>query len=142
MEELQILFKGTAQIYLQGKNALCPFEGQKSSNTMYYYIGQENTNFLIHDFRTKPVIAAKNVLKTNYQNGFADTFNQPSWVEIKYEHSSRKVEIELHDTEENIGLPLLWLGILEDNIMPSYEVEWEVFNSLDTGQTAFVSLIR
>jgi len=142
MENQQILFQGTARIYLQGKNALYPFEIINCSNAMHYYIGQESTEFIVHDYRKEPVITAKNVLKTQYQNGFAGIFNQPAWVEIRYDQPVKKVEIELHDTQENISSSLLWLGILEDNIMPSYKVEWEVFKPLDTGKTAFVSLIR
>lgn len=144
MDNLRILYKGMADIYLQGQNALCPIEETiNKSQEIQYCIGDTSTDFLIRDLRKKTILEANNAIRLRYQNGFAKTFNQQAWVEVRYEPSKEKIEIELSDPAEisNEKLPLLWLGILDDNIMPAYEVDWEVFKSL-VGRTAFVSLVR
>jgi hypothetical protein len=137
------IFQGPIRIYLQGQNALCPQIPAFLEQGMHYHIGQENTELTIHDYRDQPVKAAKEILTTQYQNGFAGKFSQRAWAKIHYDQITEKIEIELHELKEP-GVPespLLWLGVLEDNIMPDYDVEWEVFKPLDNGQTAFVSLL-
>jgi len=144
MNNLQILYKGAADIYLQGQNALFPvIDTTNKSQEIRYYIGDASTEFSIRDFRKKPVVEANEAIRLSYQNGFAKTFNQQAWVEIRYEPSSEKIEIELSDLSElsKDKLPLLWMGVLDDNTMPAYEVDWEVFKPL-AGSTAFVSFIR
>ncbi len=137
------LFEGPVRVYLQGQNALCLKVPSLLDQGVLYHIGQENTELSIHDFRSQPVKSAKEAIIKQYQNGFASTFNQHAWAQIRYDHSTEKIEIDLRDLHEpsNSEYPLLWLGILEDNIMPDYDVEWEVFKPLDSGQTAFVSLL-
>lgn len=146
MNNFQNLYSGMANVYLQGQNALCPIEESiQLSKEIRYCIGDSATSLFITDLRITPVLEASEALRLGYQNGFSKTFNQQAWVEVSYEPSSEKVEIELHDPiMDETGqkeLPLLWMGVLEGNIMPAYEVEWEVFKSLPGG-TAFVSLIR
>ena len=135
------IFQGNVRVYLQGKNALCPIiaNGQE----VHYHIGQKSTDLIIYDHRKEPIIAAQEAISTHYQNGFSNTFNQQAWADIFYEQTNEKLEIVLRDPHERIDprSPILWLGVLEDNIMPDYEVEWEVFKPLDSGQTAFVSLL-
>lgn len=135
------IFQGNVRVYLQGKNALRPMF--TNDQEIQYHIGQENTKFLIRDYRKKTVVAAQEAISKQYQNGFADTFSQQAWAEIQYEQGKESLEIVLRDPKQdtNNESPLLWLGILEDNLMPGYTVEWEVFKPLDSGQTAFVSLL-
>ena len=143
MNELQILYQGSAQVYLQGQNALDPIPNTYKPNEMLYYVGEKSTDFTVKDLRKEPVNAAQEAIQLNHQNGFVKVFNKQSWVEIRYEPNNQKIEIELRDqTEASItNLPLLWFGILNDNIMPGYEVDWEVFKPLPVG-TAFVSFVR
>jgi hypothetical protein len=135
------IFQGNVRVYLEGQNALCPTV--TTDQEMHYHIGQENTELIIRDYRAKPILAAQKAISTQYQNGFSNTFNEQAWAEICYEQADEKLEIVLRDPDKKTDArsPLLWLGVLEDNIMPDYDVEWEVFKSLDNGQTAFVSLL-
>jgi hypothetical protein len=135
------IFQGNVRIYLQGENALCPMI--TNAQEAHYRIGQENTEFIIHDYRREPVLAAQKAISTQYQNGFSNTFNQQSWAEVRYEPTGQKIEIDLREPVEATTekTPLLWFGVLDDNRMPAYEVDWEVFKPL-TGGTAFVSLVR
>ena len=137
------IFQGPVRVFLQGQNALCPTNPNLYGQGILYHVGQKNTELIVHDYRKQPVQAAKEVINTQYQNGFSTTFNQQAWAQISYDQPTEKMEIELRDLNEpnNTEFPLLWLGVLEDNIMPDYDVEWEVFKPLDSGQTAFVSFL-
>lgn len=142
-DQNSLLFEGPVRVYLQGQNALLPKGSGLLDQGMLYCIGQENTELSVHDFRSQPVKSAKEAISKQYQNGFATEFNQRAWAQIHYDQPREKIEIELRDLDEtnNSEFPLLWFGVLEDNLMPDYDVEWEVFKPLDSGQTAFVSLL-
>jgi len=144
MEDMQVLYRGIANIYLQGHNALCPIEETiNNSHEIRYCIGDASTEFFIKDLRKELVLEANEAIRLSRQNGFTRDFNQQAWVEVRYEPSQEKVEIELRDPVKisQEKMPLLWLGVLENNLMPAYEVDWEIFKPL-AGSTAFVSLVR
>lgn len=140
----RILYKGNVRVYLQGKNALMPITPEASIHRyISYYIGDSYTNLIICDHRPKTVAEARQILQTKHQNGFAKHFNQVAKAEIRFDKVTKCMTIDLRNPETpSPEYPVLWMGILEDNIMPSYEVQWEIFKSLNANQTAFVALIR
>jgi hypothetical protein len=139
-----VIYKGNVRVYLQGKNALAPISTEPRSNeSISYHIGDINTNFVLCDHRPETVAEAHQILQTHYQNGFAKHFNQNAKAEIRYDEASKHMRIDLHSIETRPDkCPVLWMGILEDNTMPGYEVQWEVFKPLNATQTAFVALIQ
>ena len=142
MDNNSILFEGNARVYLQGKNALQVIPQTGLSQGIRYCIGDPSSQFFIHDFRTKSVIQAWEAIHRGYQNGFAKSFNQVSWVKILYDQSNKEIEIEIRDKVDRPSqVPVLWMGILENHLMQGYEVEWEMFKYLDSQNTAFVALI-
>ena len=56
-----VKYRGHAQIYLQGHNALEPID--LNSNSMNYYVGCSASKILIRDHRTDAAQAAKRALK-------------------------------------------------------------------------------
>jgi hypothetical protein len=138
-----LIFEGNVQVYLQGRNALMPISPEASpSGHITYYIGNKSTNLVLSDHRPETVAEARQILQTRYQNGFAKHFNQHAKAEIRYDEDTQRIEIDLHTVPtEPEECPVLWLGTLEDNLMPGYQVEWEIFRELGPTQTAFVALI-
>lgn len=139
----EIIYQGNVRVYLQGRNALTPISPEMPSNGhIAYYIGDTKTDLVLYDHRPETVSEARQILQTKYQNGFAKHFNQCAKAEIRYDEVTQHMKIDLHNLEtQSEKCPILWMGILEDNTMPGYEVQWEVFKSLNASQTAFVALI-
>ena len=54
--------------------------------------------------------------------------------------NEEKVEIELYDGEEVNYSPTLWLGVLNDNLMPNIDTEWEILRPINVQSTAFAVL--
>jgi hypothetical protein len=138
---MDTIFKGNAQIYLQGFDALLPAELQ-NSNQMKFYLGSENSRLQVTDFRKEPMRMAKRVLDGEDIQTFADIFNQPAWVEVKVNQSSDDVNIELYDDTTNVEYPILWMGVLTDNRLPAFDLDWEFFRILDQSRTAFAAMVR
>ena len=139
--ETSIIYKGLAQIYLQGKNALQVLSTH-IGNEMHYVLGNEQTNLIVHDFRQSTTGEALSEIWQCFPNEFAHQFNQNAFIEVSYTASSNCLEIDLYDTDNSSeDLPLLWMGILEDNLMPGYRVKWEIFKPIDSCNTAFVAFI-
>lgn len=135
------VYKGLSQIYLQGNNAL-QVASTQIGNEMHYYIGNERTNLLVHDFRRKTTGEALSIIWQEMPENFSHHFNQRAFVEIYYNAVLKGVEINLYDTDSSSGnIPLLWMGVLENNLMPCYKVEWEIFKPIDVYNTAFVAFI-
>ena len=139
----KIIYQGTVRVYLQGKNALMPISLEASTNgNISYYIGNKSTDLVLSDHRPETVAEARQILRTSYQNGFAKHFNQHAQAEIRYDESTERIKIDLHSiSAEPEECPVLWMGTLEDNMMPGYQVEWEIFRELGPTETAFVALI-
>jgi hypothetical protein len=139
----QIIYQGNVRVYLQGRNALTLILPETpSSGYISYYIGDTNTNFVLCDHRPETVAEARQVLQTQYQNGFAKHFNQYAKAEIRYDEDVRHMKIDLHTIEtQPEKCPVLWMGILENNLMPGFQVEWEIFKPIDESNTAFVAFI-
>lgn len=135
-----LIFLGNAQVQLFGRNALIPLSLQYQSLTCS--IGAENTELRITEHR-KGTIEALISAAPNYPENFLEVFNTPARVEIRYTPLNEKVEIDLFDVSDGTTeIPILWFGVLEDNLMPGYEVEWEVLKSVDENNTAFCALVK
>lgn len=135
---MSILYKGNAHVYLQGMNALMPI--RKKTNKITYYIGDRKTKLLLRDFRQNPVDAAHKVLQGEKDFEFADIFNQSAQVKVQVKDKN-KIEIDLHDSPDGDNYPTLWLGILDDNLFPNYETEWEFLRPTSLESTAIAVLV-
>jgi hypothetical protein len=139
-----ILYRGNARVHLQGKNALQVLPGYKNGNEIHYSIGAPGTDLIVHDYRAQNIREAREAIKLQYQNGFAKSFNQQSWVEIRYNETTGMMEMDLREDlspPDSQALPIIWMGVLENNLMPGYKVEWEMFKPVDDENTAFIAFI-
>ena len=139
MTEYQLIFEGNLRLFIEGNNALLPFK-QNSQDEKGFYIGSENTNLIIRDHRSGLMDEQIPFHETDISH-FIRAFQQPAWAEVKYCENDENMEIELFESNVDGELPILWFGVLEDNIMPGYKVEWEVFKALTEDRTAFAALI-
>lgn len=136
-----IVYQGQAQIYLQGQNALLATPPE-TADEMRYFIGGEQTNLVIRDFRPKVILEAHEAIRRQYQNGFAKVFSQRAYVEVRYDSEKESMEIQLYDSDnQGSRVPTLWAGVLENNTMPGYQVDWEIFKKVSKEQTAFVAML-
>jgi len=142
MEDSPILFEGDARVYLQGQNALFPILSDNYTQQITYYIGDNSSHLVLRDHRPATITEAVQAIQTKHQNGFAKHFNQPAHVVVRLDEDSGKMEIDIHERKNAEKIPpTIWMGILENNIMPGYEVLWEVFRAVDSTRTAFVALV-
>jgi hypothetical protein len=140
VNEKQLIFDGNVSLYLYGNGALKPI-GAIANNISSYYIGGVQSNLIIHDHRPEVVSAAQLVLGGHVEINFADVFNQDARAEIRYQVESDAMEIDLYEGSSGVQLPILWIGVLDNNRMPAYKVEWEVFKALEPNRTAFAALV-
>lgn len=135
---MSILFEGPVHVYLQGKNALLPIDVKDDLAT--YWIGSERTKLFIKDHRHLAANAAVRIISGENGFEFADIFNQPAIARVMLENET--VNIELQESA-NVGeFPILWLGVLDDNLMPNCHTEWEYLRPLDSQSTAITVLIK
>ena len=139
MNKGEILFQGNANVYLQGKNALLP-ENSNEGNLMTYFIASSSSTIHIEDRRKKSNETARRIL--DGQNGlkFTDYFNKPAWINVR--RIEEGINIEMHECREEGDLPTLWMGVIYDNKMPIYPIEWEILKPLGDRKTAFAALIN
>jgi hypothetical protein len=137
-----LIFDGDVQVYLYGQNALIPTS--LTDQALAMVIGIETSDLIVNEHRYKIIQLIKNTSPDSYPDGFLQSFNRPARVEIQYEPNQKGLKIDLYDietvTEDNI--PILWMGVLENNRMPNYEVEWEVLKSIDGNNAAFCALVK
>jgi hypothetical protein len=136
MSNLQ--FQGNVNIYLQGPDALEPMANRQNGH-MAYYVASPESEITIYDFRHSSVKAAKRAIATFDDLDFADVFNQPAWAEIF--ESDECVKIVLSESQETSPRSLLWLGVLEEDEMTSYDIVWEAIRQVDNACFAFAVLI-
>ena len=142
VSNLTLLYQGPTHIYLQGRNALLVAPSESASE-MRYFIGNEQTNLVVRDFRQRTVMEAREAIRRQYQNGFAKSFNQVAFTEIRYDDVYGYIEVGLYDTDSFVeNIPTFWMGVLEENTMPAYQVEWEVFKSIDSRHMAFCAMLK
>jgi hypothetical protein len=135
---MSILFDGPVNVYLQGRNALLPID--LTTEQVTYWIGSEQTKLLLKDHRCLPINAAARIIEGENGFEFADIFNQPAIARVRLEDET--VNIELHENTSDGEYPTLWLGVLDDNMMPNYKIEWEYLRPLDDHSTAISVLLK
>ena len=137
-----LIFQGNARVHLYGRNALIPTSLTNQVLTMV--IGAETSDLTVYEHRYSIIQLIKNTPPGCYPNGFLQIFNQPAHIEISFEVIKESLQVDLYDIEtfaEDNQL-ILWMGVLEDNLMPNYEVEWEVLKPIDRTSTAVCALVK
>jgi len=135
------VYEGNVSVYLEGQKALLPVE-VNSPDEMTYFIGAEQTNLIIKDFRRNPNQVAERVIAGEEGLDFAEIFNQPAWVRVEVIEETGALEINMHETQAEVNFPVLWLGVIRDGKMPVQNIEWEVLRPTDMSATAFAALVN
>jgi hypothetical protein len=144
MSKENYLYRGNVQIYLQGENALLPVASTRE-NQIAYFIGSKKSKLLIRDFRAEPILAAHHATSGLEGSEFADAFNQPAYAEVSVldrGSEPEKVEINLRPTDKSEDFPVLWLGVLNDAMMPMLDIEWEILRPINSERIAFTAMVR
>ncbi|MBN1314072.1 MAG: hypothetical protein JXA42_01345 [Anaerolineales bacterium] len=139
MLENDIRFQGTVRVYLQGKEAL-ELADSESQSTMSYFVGAAESRILIHDQRSDSTSAAMAALSGGEMSLFSRAFNRPARATVR---STRDlVEVELSDDNRETEEPVLWLGVIDDHMMPAHNTDWEFLRPIGESKVAFLALIR
>ena len=144
MSKENYLYKGNVQIYLQGENALLPVASKTRADQASYFIGSKKSKLLIRDFRRAPIHAA-HASHGLEGSEFADAFNQPAYAEVSVSERGdepEKIEINLRPTNNSDDFPVLWLGVLNDAMMPMLDIEWEILRPINSERIAFTAMVR
>lgn len=144
MSKENYLYKGNVQIYLQGQNALLPVASKPRGDQIAYFIGSKKSKLLIRDFRRAPIHAAHASAGVEGSE-FADAFNQPAYAEVSISEKGNepeKIEINLRPTSTRDDFPVLWLGVLNDAMMPMLDIEWEILRPIKADKIAFTAMVR
>jgi hypothetical protein len=143
MTKENVLYQGNVQIYLQGERALLP-AGLDREDQVVYFIGSKKSKLLIRDFRKRPILAAHRGQAGIEGTEFANAFNQPAYAEVSIAKGSEpeKIEINLRPTDEREDFPVLWLGIMNDLMMPMLDIEWEILRPISMEKVAFTAMVR
>lgn len=144
MSKETILYQGNVQIYLQGEKALLPTASGRDDQ-IAYFIGSKKSKLLIRDFRKRPMLAAQRGHSGIEGVEFANAFNQPAYVEVSIAGKGsepEKIEINLRPTDEREDFPVLWLGIMNDLMMPMLDIEWEILRPINPEKIAFTAMVR
>jgi hypothetical protein len=144
MSQETILYQGNVHIYLQGEKALRP-TGSERKDQVACFIGSKKSKLMIRDFRKRPILAAQRSHSGIEGSEFADAFNQPAYAEVsiaKKGSEVEKVEINLLPTDEREDFPVLWLGIMNDLMMPMLDIEWEILRPINPEKIAFTAMVR
>lgn len=145
MSKENYLYKGNVQIYLQGENALLPVASRNHRDQIAYFIGSKKSKLLIRDFRRAPIHAAHHASSGLDGSEFADAFNQPAYAEVSVSergNEPEKIEINLRPTNKSDDFPVLWLGVLNDAMMPMLDIEWEILRPINSEKIAFTAMVR
>ena len=136
------LYRGNVQIHLQGPHALLPIRSNRDDHIICF-IGSRKSKLIIRDFRQEPVHAANRTAAGIDGSQFAEAFNQPAYAEVSLaEKEPEKVEINLHAAKNAEGVPVLWLGVKDDLLMPMLDIEWEIMRPINEDKVAFTAMIR
>jgi hypothetical protein len=135
-----LIFQGDVKISLFGQNALLPLS--ICDEVLTSVLGSEDSNFFINEHRQNTIQMLRNLSTNEGLDGFPRVFNQSAWAEIRYTPDTQGLEIDLYDATHETRAPILWMGVLNDNIMPAYKTNWEIFKSLDENNTAFCAFVN
>ena len=145
MNKENYLYRGNVQIYLQGENALMPVASKHRGDQIAYFIGSKKSKLLIRDFRREPIHAAHHARSGLEGAEFAVAFNQPAYAEVSVSEKGNeleKIEINLRSTNKSDDFPVLWLGVLNDAMMPMLDIEWEILRPIKSDKIAFTAMVR
>jgi hypothetical protein len=145
MSKENYLYRGNVQIYLQGEKALLPVASKNRDGQIAYFIGSKKSKLLIRDFRREPIHAAHHTRSGLEGTEFADAFNQPAYAEVSVSdggNEPEKIEINLRPTNKRDDFPVLWLGVLNDAMMPMLDIEWEILRPINSEKIAFTAMVR
>ena len=144
MSKENYLYRGNVQIYLQGEKALLPIASKNRNGQIAYFIGSKKSKLLIRDFRREPIHAAHASAGLEGSE-FADAFNQPAYAEVSISERGgepEKIEINLRPPNKSDDFPVLWLGVLNDAMMPMLDIEWEILRPINAEKIAFTAMVR
>jgi hypothetical protein len=144
MTKENYLYQGNVQIHLQGQRALLPIDSNREDQVTYF-IGSKKSKLLIRDFREEPILAAHRAPAGIEGAEFAVAFNQPAYAEVSVvENGSEpeKVEINLRPAKDNDDIPVLWMGVKNDLLMPMLDIEWEILRPISAKKIAFTAMVR
>ena len=139
-----ILYRGNVQIHLQGPRALLPVDSTREDQVAYF-IGSKKSKLLIRDFREEPILAAQRNPAGIDGTEFTVAFNQPAYAEVAMEalgEEPERVEINLRPAKDNDDVPVLWLGVKNDLVMPMLDIEWEILRPISSKKVAFTAMVR
>jgi hypothetical protein len=137
-------YRGNVHIHLQGQDALRPVHSNRDDR-LTCFIGSKKSKLLIRDFREQPVLAAQQAPSGVDGSEFVEAFNQPAYAEISVagrNGETDKVEINLRPVDEPEDLPVLWLGVKIDTLMPMLDIEWEIMRPIGMERVAFTAMVR
>jgi len=144
MSKENYFYRGNVQIYLQGEKALLPIVSKHREGQISYFIGSKKSKLLIRDFRREPIHAAHASAGLDGSE-FADAFNQPAYAEVSISergNEPERIEINLRPTNKSDDFPVLWLGVLNDAMMPMLDIEWEILRPINAEKIAFTAMVR
>lgn len=144
MSNENFLYQGNVHIHLQGQHALLPI-ASKREDQVTCFIGSKKSRLLIRDFREEPVLAAQRAPAGIEDAEFAIAFNQPAYAEValgRNGNEPEKVEINLRPAEDSDDIPVLWLGVKNDLLMPMLDIEWEILRPISSKKVAFTAMVR
>ena len=139
-----VLYRGNVQIHLQGQRALLPMDSTREDQVTYF-IGSKKSKLLIRDFREEPILAAQRNPAGIEGVDFTVAFNQPAYAEVAMEalgEEPERVEIHLRPAKDNDDIPVLWLGVKNDLLMPMLDIEWEIMRPISSKKIAFTAMVR
>jgi hypothetical protein len=137
-------YRGNVHIHLQGQDALQPIHSSREDQVTCF-IGSRKSRLLIRDFREEPVLAANCAPAGIKGFEFTVAFNQPAYAEVSISGNGNdpaKIEIELRDAEKDENVPVLWLGVKDDLLMPMLDIEWEIMRPISMEKVAFTAMVR
>ena len=137
-------YRGNVHIHLQGQDALLPIHSRREDQVTCF-IGSKKSKLIIRDFREQPVLAANCAPAGIKGSEFAVAFNQPAYAEVSVSGNGAepaKIEIHLRAAEENENVPVLWLGVKDDLLMPMLDIEWEILRPISMEKVAFTAMVR
>ena len=136
------LYRGNVQVHLQGQHALLPIRSNREDHIVCF-IGSKKSKLIIRDFRQEPILAAHHAPFGIEGSEFAEAFNQPAYAEVSLtEKEPDKVEINLHTARKADDIPVLWLGVKNDSLMPMLDIAWEIMRPISVEEVAFTAMVR
>lgn len=144
MSNENYVYQGNVHVHLQGQRALLPIASSREDQVTCF-IGSKKSKLLIRDFREEPIHAAQRAPAGIEGAEFAVAFNQPAYAEVaisKNGNEPERVEINLRPAEDSDNVPVLWLGVKNDLLMPMLDIEWEILRPISSKKVAFTAMVR